>query len=139
MGHRDAAPLETPKATQPAPIVQHGSETILVVEDDEQVRNLTREVLRTHGYTVLEANNPGEAILICEQHRAEIHLMLTDVVMPRMSGRQLAERLAPLRPTMKIVFMSGYTDLTIDATLAFLHKPIVPVVLLAKLRDVLDA
>ncbi|MEO8844081.1 MAG: ATP-binding protein [Kofleriaceae bacterium] len=133
-----APPFETPKAVPITPVVQHGTETILVVEDDEQVRKLTREVLRTHGYTVLEANNPGEAILICEQHRDEIHLMLTDVVMPRMSGRQLAERLAPLRPAMRIVFMSGYTDLKIDTTLAFLHKPIVPVVLLAKLREVLD-
>jgi len=134
-----APPLDAPRPAPTTPIAQHGTETILLVEDDEQVRNLTRELLRTHGYTVLEANNPGEAILISEQHRDEIHLILTDVVMPRMSGRQLAERLTHLRPTMRVVFMSGYTDLTINAELAFLHKPLVPTVLLATLREVLDA
>jgi CheY-like chemotaxis protein len=123
---------------------QRGTETILVVEDEDQVRDLASRVLRRYGYRVLDAANGGEAILVCEQHQGPIHLTLTDVIMPRMSGQDLAERIRSLRPEMKFLFMSGYTDDAIarhgvlDREVNFIGKPFSTVKLAGKVREILD-
>jgi CheY-like chemotaxis protein len=123
-----------------------GTETVLLVDDDDQVRHVAREVLRKSGYNVLEARNPGEALLTCEQYPQPIHLLLTDVVMPQMSGVQLAERLMKVLPDLRVLFMSGFASEAvlrhglIDSGLGgFLQKPVTPEGLLAKARLILDA
>ena len=106
-----------------------GTETILVVEDEMSVRRLAAEFLGSNGHTVLEAQDGGEALQVCEEHRGPIHLLITDVVMPGMSGRELAVRLAGRRPEMKVIYMSGYTDDAIvqhgvlEEGIPFLQKP----------------
>ncbi len=128
------------------PVAQavQGSETILLVEDEEAVRRLSRVILQMNGYTVLEAANANEAISICDQHGGRIHLIITDVIMPLMSGRQLTEHLADSWPEMKVLYISGYTDNAIvhhgvlGSGMAFLQKPFAPDVLLRKVREVLD-
>jgi two-component system cell cycle sensor histidine kinase/response regulator CckA len=121
-----------------------GSETVLVVEDDDMVLGLTRNILRRYGYTVLEARNGEEAMRVASEHQGPIQLMLTDVVMPEMSGRQLAYKLHVERPEMKVLYVSGYTDNAIvhhgilDEGIPFLQKPFSPEVLARKVREVLD-
>jgi CheY-like chemotaxis protein len=139
----DAAPAISDEAPAPSPSVR-GTETILIVDDDEQVRQVAVAILRKHGYSVIDAATPGDALLICEQFQGRLDLLVTDVVMPRMSGRQLWERVAPLRPEMKVLFVSGYADDAIvdygvlSSELAFVQKPLVPALLLTKVRSVLD-
>ncbi len=122
---------------------RRGTETILVAEDEDQIRLVAKGVLERNGYRVLEARNAGEALLICERHGDMIHLLITDVVMPQMNGRALAERLTSVRPEMKVLFMSGYTDGALVGQLAagsaFLQKPLTPTTLLRKVRELLDA
>ena len=134
-----------PERAFSATVNPRGVETVLLVEDNAQVRTLVCAILRRSGYQVLEAASGGDALLICEQHKEVIHLLLTDVVMPRMSGRELWERLAPLRPDMKVLFMSGYTDDAIlhhgvlSSGVSFIQKPLTPGPLISKLREVLDS
>ena len=121
-----------------------GSETILLAEDDDSARKLIRSVLQEHGYRVLEAQDGEEALQLFEQHEGLIHLLLTDVVMPGMNGRELAERLHPLQPKMKVLYMSGYTDNAIirngvlEPGMPFIQKPFPPEVLVSECRKVLD-
>ncbi len=121
-----------------------GTETILLVEDESQVRVVARGILRRQGYTVIEAARANEAIKLCEQHAGEIHLLLTDVVMPQMGGPALATHLQQLRPTMKVLCMSGYTDDSVvrhgilSSDIAFLQKPFTTESLARKVREVLD-
>ncbi len=120
-----------------------GAETILLAEDEEMVRNLARQSLEMQGYTVLDAANGGDALLLCQQHQGPIHLLLTDVVMPKMGGRELAERLVKLRPDMRILYMSGYPDQGIvnhgilDENIAFIGKPFTPDDLALKVANLL--
>jgi PAS domain S-box-containing protein len=136
-------PTELSVPARPADV--RGNETVLVVEDEDGVRALTCRVLQTYGYTVLEAENGGEALLIAEQHPAPIHILLTDVVLPRMSGRKLAERLVRTQSDLRVLYMSGYTDGSIfnhgalDPGTAFIPKPFTPEALAQKLREVLDS
>jgi two-component system, cell cycle sensor histidine kinase and response regulator CckA len=125
--------------------VVRGSETILVAEDDERVRVMVCTVLRKCGYVVLEAPSGGDALIVCEQYKELIDLLLTDVVMPRMSGPQLAERLSASRPMMKVLYMSGYIGGASHqngvhiADGEFLQKPITPEILTSRVREVLSS
>jgi two-component system, cell cycle sensor histidine kinase and response regulator CckA len=133
--------LSLPRTLKPP---SGGGETILLVEDDDQVRRVAHGILRRKGYTVLEARSGAEAVTICEQFAQRLDLMITDVIMPGMNGRELADRARGLRPEMKILFMSGYTDSAImqhgvlEAVHEFLHKPFTPDTLGRKVRELLD-
>lgn len=122
-----------------------GSETILVAEDEDGVRSLTREVLEKYGYTVLEAANGEDALRVAEGHRGPLDLLLSDVVMPRMGGPELAQALLAKHPELRVLYMSGYTDHpmvrrgVVNAGVAFLQKPFTPTVLVARVREVLEA
>jgi PAS domain S-box-containing protein len=135
----------SPKSSGEIPTIPRGHETVLLVEDEEAVRNLSRIVLQACGYTVLEARDGQEGISIAQQHQGTIDLLLTDLVMPRMSGHQLADLLVQTRPHMRILFMSGYNDEAIrrhgqdQTAVALLEKPFAPISLARKIREVLDA
>jgi DNA-binding NtrC family response regulator len=122
----------------------YGSETILLVEDEEAVRTVTQRILERNGYRVLVAQSPGDALLLQEQETGQVHLLLTDVVMPRMSGVELAARLLERWPSMKILYMSGYTDSSMTAhdvpatSASFMQKPFTSEMMARKVRTVLD-
>jgi PAS domain S-box-containing protein len=133
-------PVERPKKVE-AP---KGTETLLVVEDEDGVRDLVRDILEMAGYRVLDAGRPSIAERLCREYEGTIHLLLTDIVMPEMSGRELADRLSGVRPSMRVLFMSGYPEPTvregssIDAEVELLPKPFERHGLLSRVRKVLD-
>ena len=139
----DEAP--EPVVARPATAERRGSETVLVVEDAAAVRMVTRQVLDRYGYAVLEAPNGDTALRLAAKHHGPIHLLLTDVIMPGLSGRELAEQLAQLRPDMRVLYVSGYADNAmvhhgiLEAGIAYLQKPFTPEALARRVRDVLDA
>jgi len=134
------------EATGPAlaPAALRGTETILLVEDQEQVRAVACAILKRSGYRVLVAQHASEALLLCAAGSEPIHLLLTDVVMPNMSGAELARRAMSVRPGLKVLYMSGYTDDSVvrhgilDSEMAFLQKPFTPETLTRKVREVLN-
>lgn len=139
------APPETLTAEQRPLSNTRGNETILLVEDDQRVRDLAQTVLSASGYSVLAADNPSAAISLCQTHAGPLHLLLTDIVMPGLCGRELARQLTARRPGLKVLYMSGYTTNAIvhhgelDSSTFFLPKPFTPASLAAKVREVLDA
>jgi signal transduction histidine kinase len=140
---------EASVSTRPAPAppaeLRGGTETILLVEDEDTVRDLARQVLEAYGYTVIQARSPSIALLVGEQRHTAVHLLLTDVVMPQMSGRELADRLVGPLSTTRVLYMSGYTNDAVtdhgvlDSAVALLEKPFTPDDLVRKVREVLDA
>ena len=134
-----------PKDKEQTPVAGlDGSETVLVVEDDNALRKLARTVLKQKGYKILEAENGEDALRISEAHDGSIDLLITDVVMPKMGGRKTAELLQPLYPQMKVIYMSGYTNNAIahhgvlEPGLNFIEKPFSPKALARKVRKTLD-
>jgi len=131
-------------AAPTAPESLRGTETVLVAEDAAAVRAVIQQVLASHGYQVLEAADGRSALELGARHEGPVHLLVTDVVMPEMSGRQLADRLQERRPTLKVLFVSGYTDDAIvrhgilEPGIAFLQKPFTPEALARKVREALD-
>jgi CheY-like chemotaxis protein len=152
VGHGTTFKIYLPRVDEtPLPVVQEtaagergGSETILVVEDDEALRNLTAELLRDAGYHVLVSESATHAIELAEKHDGQIHLMLTDVIMPGMSGRVVAEKVAALRPGARVLYASGYTDDTVlrsgilSKEAHFIQKPWSRASLLSKVRHALE-
>jgi PAS domain S-box-containing protein len=123
---------------------QPGFETILLAEDEEMVRTLTRRILESHSYKILEARDGSEALAIAEQHIGPVHLLLTDVIMPKMCGKELAQQLQKNRPDIRVLYMSGYSELLVshqgilDANVALIEKPFSEEGLLQRIRTVLD-
>jgi CheY-like chemotaxis protein len=124
--------------------VRRGNETVLIVEDEETVRKLAMRMLKGLGYRILEAPEGGRALLLCEEFKDPIHLILADVVMPGMGGRKLVDRLKEIHPEMKVLYMSGYTDNAIvhhgilEEGINFIHKPFTLHGLARKVREALD-
>jgi CheY-like chemotaxis protein len=141
---RIEAPVPASKIHEATGNALCGAETILLVEDEVWVGNLARLILERQGYKVYQARGAEEALSIGREHKGTIDMMLADVVMPMMSGRELAEFLLPIHPGMKVLFMSGYTDDTIlqhgvlDLGIGFLQKPFTSDTLIQKVREVLD-
>ena len=121
-----------------------GDETILLVEDDAGVRDLAKQVLQTQGYTLLEATNGNQALQLAAAYTAPIHLLLTDVVMPGISGKVLAEQLQQKQPDLKVLYMSGYTENVVahhgvlEEGVVFIQKPFNAVTLTQQIRVILD-
>jgi CheY-like chemotaxis protein len=136
--------LATELAKEIVEMPMKGWETILVVEDEPSILQLSRSLLEEYGYTVLSALSPKEALTLVERHKGEIHLLITDVVMPGMNGRELRDQLSARRPGIKVLFMSGYTADVIahqgilEEGIQFLQKPFSMVTLAVKVRKVLD-
>ncbi len=133
-------PALAAEADQPSP----GHETILLVEDEENLRRLARQYLENQGYNVIDAPDGSNAIQISLAHKGPIHLLLTDVIMPGMNGRELANKVSPTRPEMRVLYMSGYTENhighngTLDEGITLLQKPFTLPALKAKVREMLD-
>lgn len=138
---KEAPTKPSSPSSQPA---TKGHETILIVEDHDTVRNMIVMLLRQHGYTVLEASNGSEGLAVAEDHRGPIHLVITDLVMPKLSGREMADRLTALKPGLRVLFMSGYTEDVViqqgveSSTVDLLHKPFDITALTQKMREILD-
>lgn len=130
--------------SQSIQLTSKGHETILIVEDHDTVRNMIAMLLQQHGYNVLEASNGAEGLAVAENHRGPIHLVITDLVMPKLSGREMADRLTALNPGLPVLFMSGYTEDVViqqgveSSTVDFLHKPFDVTALTQKVREILD-
>jgi PAS domain S-box-containing protein len=137
----EAAPVE---AAEPASATRRGSETVLVVDDEDAVRKLICGILKHEGYRTLQAKNGGEGLQVCEQYPEKINLMISDVMMPGMTGVALASRVSSIRPDMKVLLMSGYTEQAVmehadvRPDVPLLEKPFVPRVLTRKVRELLD-
>ncbi len=151
-GRGTSVKVYLPRIDQPAPaenersepVVTRGTETILLVEDDDMVRHLVKETLEREGYRVIDAPGPLEARKLSDQYKSPIQLLITDVVMPKVNGRELADQLLSRRPDMKVLYMSGYTDNAVlnsgilQKDVAFLQKPFTPARLSTKVREVLE-
>jgi two-component system, cell cycle sensor histidine kinase and response regulator CckA len=138
-------PAETVESDRRSDRIRRGTETILLVEDDAQLRQLSSSVLSHCGYNVLVAASPEEGLAICNSNHQDIRLLVTDVVMPKINGRQLAEQILKVCPKIRVLYISGYTNNAIvhygvlDPGLWFLPKPYTLSGLVAKVREVLDA
>jgi CheY-like chemotaxis protein len=153
-GHGATFRIYLPRVEDPPPTVKavsdsaeglRGSETILIVEDEQNLLDLTRETLETQGYRVLAARDPVEALDLSNRHAGKIHLLITDVIMPDMNGRELADRLVGVCPGLKVLYISGYTQDLVgqphlgDQAMVLLEKPLAPGALVRKVREILDA